>query len=875
MTRFEEFQHDIMLACKISDFEQFSKELFLAFGSPNATIKRLELDGRIKKNSLIRVSSTIQFYFTDSLNLYIEFDNVIRKNTNANKTRFTVVINDNNILAFDSLLEDWLETSKDGLYKKCDFFSPVIGIEKHVNNTLLSIDQKISEKMAGIYNDLLLLNGGEKKSNVDLFLVKMIECYLADSFNIINTGSIRNGLSFHTKDDATDLDEFFGYLVYALEGCDVRYPDFIGDMVNSTIGGNSPFNGFDIIFNKSIKNQLIGLCDFDWSTVEPEVLGSIVQLIIDPEKDGVSYNYTATANIYKVIGPLFMDELYSQLKKRQFNGTLDSSFLDYIADIKVFDPSCGTGNFLITAYRELRKFENTIKAELNNIGQSYNEQQYVKIENFYGIEKNNIAASIASIGLLFSYISSDVMNRTQNGLSLERIKVRCGNALRIKWDEYCPKDAKVYIIGTPDFKGGVKTSQKQKDDMQYAFSDEIDNGVKIGGLDYAATYFYLASRYIEGTKNRFAFVSTNSITQGVNASILWPILFNRGSRIIFAHTSFKWKNSSGKNTNMVTVVIIGCGTENDNIEKTIFSGDAAYPANSISPYLTKGGCVVTERKQGPLSEILPKMVKGNMAYGKKLLLSPKEKDELCSIYPEASVYLKRAYGSEEYIHDLERWCLWISESQVKDAMAIPLIAERIEDVRQARLNSTDVSAHRLAERPYSFRETKMPEHVSLIVPSVSSENRSYFQAGFVGKDCVVTNLCLVIYDAEPWVLGIIESKMHNLWVCTVCGGLETRPRYSSTLGYNTFPLPKISEAQKNAITAATLNVIKERENNLEMNLAELYGEESMPAGLRYAHKILDMAVEKCFREEEFNSDQERLDEMFEMYSKMIKREDGR
>lgn len=872
MTRFEEFQHNIMLACKISDFSQFVKELFLAFNIPNATIKRLELDNKITKNSLIKVSSNIQFYFTEELNLYIEFDKVLRKNTSASKTRFTVVIGSGSLLAFDSVMEDWLESSLESLYKKCDFFSPIIGIEKRNTISAQSMDQKMSEKIASIYNDLLILNGAEKKNDVDVFLVKLIECYLADGFNLIKTGSIRNGLLYHTKEDASDLDEYYSFLVYALEGSSMRYPDFIGNAINGTIGGKTSFDGFDISFNSSIKKELLNLCDFDWKNIEPEILGSIVQLIIDPEKDGVSYNYTATANIYKVIGPLFMDELYKRLKKQQQEGTLNDSFLNTIADIKIFDPSCGTGNFLITAYKELSKLEETIKTILSNSGQTFQEKKYVRVSNFLGIEKNNIAASIASIGLLFSSLAAE---GTDSGLSFGKIKIMHGNALRIRWDAFCPKDSKVYIIGNPDFKGGVKTTQNQKDDMQYAFAEEIERGAKIGGLDYAATYFYLASRYIEGTKNRFAFVSTNSITQGVNASILWPILFNYGSRIIFAHTSFKWRNSSGRNTNTVTVVIIGCGPDDMDYEKTIFDGDIAYRANSISPYLTKGGCVVEERKQGPLSEILPKMVKGNMAYGEKLLLSPKEKDELCSIYPEATKFLKRAYGSKEYIHDLERWCLWISESQVDEAMAIPLIAEKIEDVKKARLGSTDASAHRLAERPYSFRETKMPERVSLVVPSVSSENRSYFQAGFLGKNCVVTNLCLVIYDAEPWVLGIIESKMHNLWVCTVCGGLETRPRYSSTLGYNTFPLPRITEAQKNAITAATLNVIKERENNIEMNLAELYGEETMPADLRYAHKMLDMTVEKCFREDDFNSDQERLDVLFETYSKMIARENTR
>ncbi len=261
------------------------------------------------------------------------------------------------------------------------------------------------------------------------------------------------------------------------------------------------------------------------------------------------------------------------------------------------------------------------------------------------------------------------------------------------------------------------------------------------------------------------------------------------------------------------------------------------------------------------------MVKGNMPYGKDLLLSPKEKEEIIEIYPEASDYLKRVVGSQEFIRGQERWCLWILDENLKQAMSVPLIADRIERVKEARLKG-DASAKRLAERPHQFREMNVPQKYTLVIPSVSSENRDYFQVGFVDKNTIVTNLCFTIYDAEPWVFGIIASTMHNLWVRTVCGGLETRPRYSNVLGYNTFPLPNLSKEQKLNITNAVYNIIRERESKSELSLMELYNRDSMPAGLKYAHNTLDIVVESCYKKEGFYSNQERLDEMFLLYQEL-------
>lgn len=426
----------------------------------------------------------------------------------------------------------------------------------------------------------------------------------------------------------------------------------------------------------------------------------------------------------------------------------------------------------------------------------------------------------------------------------------------------------MFIIGNPSYKGAHTLSAAQQHEVQSALSEEIENGFKAGELDYAAAYFYKATRYIAGTNGGFAFVTTNSLTQGIHVPTLWPMLFSHGISISFAHTSFKWKNE-GRNTTAVTVVIIGCRSVDNPHGKTIYDGTLSYDADDISPYLTKGGVIVSKENHGPICSWMPKMIKGNMPYNTDyLLLGPDDRRTLIETYPTSSRFLRRAVGSEEFVKGKERWCLWIYDEDLQVAMSIPPIADRIESVRMARLASKDKSVKRMASRAHQFREMNMPEKYSLVVPSVTSENRPYLQVGYLGTKYVVTNLAFVIYDADPWVFGLISSKMHNLWVRTICGGLETRIRYSNVLGYNTFPVPKLSEEQKKEISDAALGVIMEREYNSEMTLVELYNEETMPTGLRYAHKLLDDVVEHCYKIDGFYSDQERLDEMFVLYKEL-------
>jgi hypothetical protein len=865
LTQYELLQQKIKEVCLKTDPTEFFCDFLRSYNIPKATIARMNIVSGIPADVGIKVSNKLLFVYSLSDNLYTKFDFVQRNIIRNQVFRLVMLMNTRDILALDTSTNEWLSVTRRDLYKDCDFFLPLMGLEKITISDRQNVNVQIGEKFAQFYNEMHILNH-ENEQNLNRLIVCLVCSFLADSFGLIENGSLQKWVSLYSKEDGSDLNELLYVIFSSIRDEDSCAPEYIKKLVYTHIE-NMPYVEPGLCYDRSTRNLLLDISKYDWSEVEPEVLGSLIQSIVFPTESGSAYNYTSTANIYKVIGPLFMDDLYEEFELQKKYKTVNTRLLDKLSSIAIFDPACGTGNFLMVTYRELKKLEYHIKTHLTENEYLFEDKEYVDISQFFGIDNNPVAISITQIGMAFTARKYTSLKSEYISLSLPDKNIISDFALSVDWTLFCPRKNKlVYIIGNPPYKGARAQSDKQKEIMKEVFADEISNGMKIGDLDFASAYFYLAAKYIKGTKGGFAFVSTNSLTQGVHVPVLWPVLFKQGISIFFAYTSFKWKNEGCNNT-AVTVVIIGCREASNSHYKTIYNNNLSYSADEISPYLTKGNVIVQKENRGPICSWLPKMIKGNMPYGKDLLLSPREKDELVTLYPEARKFLRRVVGSYEFIHGEERWCLWISDNEVDEASSVPLIADRLESVRTARLRG-DANAKRLAERPHQFRETNMPKKYTLVVPSVSSENRSYFQIGYVGKNVVVTNLCFVIYDAEPWVFGVIASKMHNLWVRTVCGGLETRPRYSNVLGYNTFPIPELTYEQKQDITEAVYGIIMERENNSEMSLMELYNEDTMPEGLRYAHKVLDLVVERCYKPEGFYSNQERLDSMFLLYKQV-------
>lgn len=830
----------------------------LSYNIPRATIARTGIDNSVPVDEAIIIGNKILCIYTNSVNLYVKYDQVQRKIIKSNKFRFVMLINDTSVLALDTQNNEWLDVQRNKIHTEFEFFIPLTGIEKPSIGVKKNANIKIGEKFAQLYNEVLILNP-EKEKIISVLFVNLVATLFSDSCGILNSGSVHHYLDLYSKKDGSDLEAILKSVFETVSGQE-NIPEYMKNNRCGTVKGLPQYEG-GLNFDTNSRKTLISLCTLNWDSVEPEVIGALIQAIVNPEDADLAYNYTSTANIYKVIGPLFMDDLFEEYEMLKRDKHLSPEFLDKISSIQVFDPSCGSGNFLMICFRELKKLEKLIKDYCTENGFSFEEKDYITIENFYGIEKNYISTEVCRIGMAFTALK--LCNYCSRNIELPEHTICNGQALLMDWKAFCSNEITTYIVGNPSYKGAHSLNTEQQSEMQSVYAEEIANGYKIGELDYATAYFYKATQFIKDTQNGFAFVTTNSLTQGIHVPTLWPLLFSKGISISFAHTSFKWKNE-GLNTTAVTVVIIGCRSDFNNHRKTIYDNNLSYDTDDISPYLTKGGVIVKKENKGPISNFLPKMPKGNMPYGKDLLLSPSEKSELLKQYPDAKSFLKRVVGSKEFIHGEERWCLWISDEQLTDAETIPPIKTRIDNVRAARL-AGGKGAQKLATRPHQFRETNMPKNYTLVIPSVSSENRAYMQIGYVNKDTVVTNLAFTIYDAEPWVFGLLLSRMHNLWIRTVCGGLETRLRYSNVLGYNTFPVPELSDDQKQSIAEAALGVLVERENNSELCLMELYNIDTMPSGLQYAHKILDEVVESCYKPEGFLNDQERLDELFVLY----------
>lgn len=447
-------------------------------------------------------------------------------------------------------------------------------------------------------------------------------------------------------------------------------------------------------------------------------------------------------------------------------------------------------------------------------------------------------------------------------------KIICGNATRLNWEEVCPKDedVEIYILGNPPYLGARVQNEQQKQDMDFVFDKKLS---KYRDLDYISCWFFKASEFIQNSKSKFAFVSTNSICQGDSVGLLWPYLFNLGVEIFFAYTSFKWQNNAKYNAG-VTVAIIGLKAINLKYRKFLFIDNARKEVDNISPYLASGANIVVCRTNKPISRNFPKMHFGNMPNdGGGLILSTAEKEILLRQNPEAEIFVKEFLGSQEFIRGQKRWCLWIEDEDLDKALSMPFIVKRMEITKNHRINSKDKGTNKLAIRSRQFRDRNTAKNSQIIIPSVSSDRREYIPMGFLGKDTIISNLGMAIYDTDPWIFAVLTSKMHLTWVAAIGGRLGNGYRYSAEICYNTFPFPEISEKQKQIITSHVYNILEEREKHPEKTMAELYDPNKMPAGLKKAHQDLDVAIELCYRSKPFSPDEERLEHLFKLYEEMV------
>lgn len=856
--------------------ESFIYDLLLAYGLPKASIARLKT-GNLnlsKRKGVVSWKKKVLFQEELKADLYSTLT-ALHKEV-KNEQRFVIVTDYKSLIAIDTKTSDKLDVTIGELNKHFDFFLPWAGMEKSQIHDENPADVKAAEKMAKLFDEIKRDNPDNSEEfihNLNVFLSRLLFCYFAEDTNIFEKGQFTSAVSSHTQQDGSDLASYLDKLFSVLntpEKDRTNLPLFLSAFpyVN---GGLFRLHLQSPVFTRRSRQAVIDCGDMDWSTINPDIFGSMIQAVVTPEnRGGLGMHYTSVPNIMKVIKPLFLDELYDEFEKAMGNQKKLNELLERIYKVKIFDPACGSGNFLIIAYKELRKLEMAIFKAGNAMPMSR-----ISLGQFYGIEIDDFAHEIAQLSLWLAEHQMNVEFYREFGKTNPTLPLResghivLGNACRIDWERVCPnKDiSEIYILGNPPYVGARNQTSEQKVDMAKIFEgrDEYKDS------DYVICWFLKAASFIEGLNAKFSFVATNSICQGEQVAYFWPQVFNRHLEIYFAYPSFKWTNNA-KSAAGVTCVIVG--TRNITTgNKFIFYELHKKKVENITPYLNSGKTVFVNRRDTPLSENFTPMVMGNMARdGGNLILTDTEKKQLVSKYPIANTLLRNLIGSQEFIQGDIRWCLWISDDHLALANSIPEIKERIKNVYTFRTQSTAKTTNGYANIPHKFAQRCPDSTRSIIIPRVSSENREYIPIGFLDANYVISDSALAIYNPELWVFGVLTSKIHLAWVRAVGGQLETRIRYSTAICYNTFPFKGITGSQRNEIIKTSLQIITEREKHSEKTLAELYDPDKMPDGLREAHHQNDIAVERCYRSKPFTSDEERLEHLFNLYEQMIEEE---
>lgn len=898
------------------DKDKFIFNFLSLYDFPKATITKLEkgVNNVSKNKNEIHLKAKLFFKRVedDILKNYTEIENDLAEI--KTKPRYIILTDFKKLLAKDTKTQESLDIDFRELPIYYSFFLAWNGIEKIDYEKENPLDIKAAERFSKIYDELIKNNIDIDNKSLNLFLIRIIFCLFAEDTEMFEKASFTNDLKTLTSTDGSDFNDIIALIFEKLSKLDMnvkyeylkKYPYVNGNLFSE--------EHKKIHFNSKLRKLIIEAGELlNWGKVNPDILGSMLQAVANSEtRSTLGMHYTSIPNIMKVIKPLFLDELYSEFLAIRDSDFKDNTklkklekLLDRIGKMKFFDPACGSGNFLIIAYKELRRLEIEIYELIVFIKQkTFIYEPSIKLSQFYGIEIDDFAHDVAMLSLWIAdhqmniELKERLQNAFRNTLPLQKVgAIRCANSLKIDWNDVCPhtKDEEVFIFGNPPYLGAKLQDKEQKKDLENVLKNI--NGYK--KLDYIASWFYLGARYIKGTKSELAFVSTNSICQGEQVAYLWKPLLNMID-ISFAYTSFKWKNNAKHNAG-VTVIIVGIKDKNKEKIKNIYIEDkeeefSKKEVKNINPYLADGENIIIENSNTNINKDFPKMSFGNMPRdGGYLILSQQEYQE----QEDLKEIIKKYVGSQEFINGDRRYVLWLDDESLEKFEDNSFLKDRLNKVRDNRLQSPALSTQEYAKYPHLFvqrgeydqayrvfrtknknsREKK--EMITIIVPSVASENRLYVPMGFVYEDTIISNGAMAIYDAPIWLLAILQSKMHLVWLQNIGGRLKTDYRYSTSLVYNTFPVPKLSEKMKEKLEEAIIDIIDFRDEN-GGTLAELYGSplaeknpKPMNEDLLNLHKYLDKVVDSIYSEREFKDDEERLALLLKMYKEKMEVQNGR
>ncbi len=789
-----------------------------------------------------------------------------------------VIVSDFARIALHDLEENrTVEFPLDEFHQNVNHFGFIPGYKQHK----LEPEDPINIRAVQIMGDLhdALEAGGYSGHELERLLIRVLFCLFAEDTGIFERDALKIYLENHTAADGSNLGpmlaQFFQVLNQPKDKRQSNLREELAELpyVNGDLFAESlSFAAFD----RDMRNRLIACTRFDWARISPAVFGALFQAVMEPrERRQIGAHYTSERDILKVIGPLFLDQLKKELRRAKNDRSKLRKLHQRLADMRLLDPACGCGNFLVVSYRELRLLELTILRRLLKRQQVADIGTVLKldVDQMYGIEIEEWPARIAEVAM---WLMDHQMNQRLSeefGEYFVRLPLRSsphihhGNALRVDWNEVLPAAKCTHVLGNPPFGGARFQTKEQRKEI-----DEVSGHIKSCGLlDYVTGWYFKAARYIQGTWISVAFVSTNSISQGEQVGVLWGELLDKyGVTIHFAHRTFAWE-SEARGKAHVHVVIIGFGVEPVKQEllfeyETIRGAPTIEKVANINPYLIDGPNVTITNRSRPLCQV-PQIGIGNKPIDDgNYLFTDEEKEQFVRDEPISKRLFKRWYGSREYINRSPRWCLWLGDCPPNVLRSMPLAMKRVEAVRKFRLSSKSVPTRKLAECPTRFHVENMPKGDYLLIPEVSSERRFYIPMGFMGPDVLCSNLVKLMPDATPYHFGVLSSTMHMAWVRHVAGRLKSDYRYSAKLVYNNYPWPTdVSESKRTAVEKAAAAVIEARDAFPEASLADLYDPLAMPAKLTKAHVKLDRAVDRCYRSQPFPNERNRVEFLFRLY----------
>ena len=900
------------LAGELFDPGEFPFTFLEAFGNKRTTIKRLragttnrsDIGGVLQRNN-IHIKVAPEGEAAAALAALKASPETTRA-----KAKFVLSTDGREFHAEDVESGDIVVCEYPDFHEHFGFFLPLAGITTVTQIRESAFDIKATGRLNRLYVELLKDNADwgatDRQHDMNRFMARLIFCFFAEDTNIFPdqapfTGTIEQMSTPDGSNTHEVIDEIFRAMNTSMEKRETANLSRWAAVFPYVNGGLFSDSTEVPRFSRIARSYLLHIGSLDWKKINPDIFGSMIQAVADEQERGdLGMHYTSVPNILKVLNPLFLNDLREQLQEAGDNNRKLLNLRNRMARIRVFDPACGSGNFLVIAYKEMREIE----AEINRRRRESGRRSDIPLTNFRGIELRDFSAEIARLALIIAEYQCNVLYLGQKEavavvLPLDKENwITCANALRLDWSGICPptgtgvkhvgddlfhtpldqpeidfenEGGETYICGNPPYLGSTWQSSAQKADLEQVFKGRVKQWRL---LDYVAGWFMKAAGYMETTRAASALVTTNSLNQGQQAAILWPAVFATGQEIAFAHTSFKWTNLASHNAG-VTVAIVGMSNDAGPVRRLYSVGKDGETirreAKSINVYLVAGPNVIVNKASTPSSG-LTDMSFGNKAVDGGNLLLTRDEVESLGLTPEQKArFIRRIYGSAEFIRGLSRYCLWIEDEHLEEALAIPSIRSRVEAVRAMRLESRDKGANQMASRAHQFREMNIGIESTIVVPRVSSEIGPYLPVGLVAAGTIIGDRNFALYDAPLWNMALVASRLHWVWIGTVCVRLRTDFSYSNTLGWNTFPVPTLTEKNRADLTACAEHILLAQEAHFPATIADLYASDRMPENLRAAHDRNDEVLERIYIGRRFRNDTERLEKLFELYTKMAGR----